>query len=834
MRAIDLIAKCVEETGYASAAIRRGYAFADVLEQNTSTRHADLAVFTQTPPSYRSAAFAAAEGKGRRPEDVVTEHRALGAPLMFVIDDNISLWQVHPDKPPRLIDTYSTDAIPALFDQHRSDWHPEAIRRAKSIGAVDQAIPIQLDFVDAGLLPAIEGEIHVKLDRLLAEALEAADAVMDGKQLDDRILFRTVFRLLAAKVLQDREHNFSADWDTSNLSSVLSGIEKYYNLGAVSLPPRGETKDAFVAAWEHLRTGINFSNISSDDLAFVYENTLVTPETRKHFGTHSTPRQVAEYIVRGLELWRHDPATLHVYEPFAGAGVFLVSALRHIKENLPSRWSERERHDFLLNHISGDEKDPFACEVATLSLILADYPNHNGWHIRETDLYTKNTLDERMRGKNVILCNPPFEAFLADERALYSLPDETYSKPMLALSKALDAKPLALGFVLPRPFILGNQYSKLRRRIEETFGEVEVVELPDRTFGASDIEAAAVIAREPRPENAAVPFYTHLTGTTVSGRERLDFLKMGRATDHRKVKRYVTDHASGNLWVPPLNDVWEYLSAYKKLDSIMRGSRGLEWTYSQSEAFSEEQQEGYKLGVYNRRNIAQFQTPPRVWLDYREENIRVGYGQEWDETKIIINSGRRGRGPWRMAASLDSAGLLYTQQFYGFWPLEKMDRASLLAITALLNGPVANAFIALHSPQKVIRKGAIYDIPVPPSLPYAAAPHIEEYLALCGNVELFTNNEERLEKLLTKIDAAVLDAYDLPPRLEAQLLSYFVGFKRPVKHRWTHWDEAFPGPGLRLSERLSGKFDDRGAWISEILKPLPDKEAALLREWGTW
>ena len=40
------------------------------------------------------------------------------------------------------------------------------------------------------------------------------------------------------------------------------------------------------------------------------------PEARKHFGTHSTPRQLAEYAVARLELHRHKPDELNIYEPF--------------------------------------------------------------------------------------------------------------------------------------------------------------------------------------------------------------------------------------------------------------------------------------------------------------------------------------------------------------------------------------------------------------------------------------------------------------------------------------------------------------------------------------
>src|SRR5262249_122781 len=142
----------------------------------------------------------------------------------------------------------------------------------------------------------------------------------------------------------------------------------------------------FESAWERLRDGINFRNISADDLAFVYENTLITTETRKSFGTHGTPRTVAEYVVSKLRLDCLEVDNLNIYEPFAGAGIFMVAALRQLRESLPRDWSDAQRHRYLVRHIRGDENDPFAKEVAVLSLILADYPNANGWQVEQVDL----------------------------------------------------------------------------------------------------------------------------------------------------------------------------------------------------------------------------------------------------------------------------------------------------------------------------------------------------------------------------------------------------------------------------------------------------------------
>lgn len=828
MNSLQSIESAAKAAGYRAEALVRDYAFADVLNPSAVTRKVPLAAFTHTPPSYRVAAFAVVERRGTDEHLLVNAHRALGAPLLFVIEGyDVAVWQVRSVAPPRVLERLTVAELPALFERNRELWSPDAIHRAKAIGAIEKGY--QLDFIDVGLLPVIEGEIHAKLDRLLVETLAAAATSPGARHLDPRLLFRVIFRLLAAKVLQDRGHPYAKKWNPGDLRSVLSGIESYYSLATMPIAIGRPTVSPFIIAWERLRQGINFSNISADDLAFVYENTLVTPQARKLFGTHSTPRQVVEYIVRRLELHRHQPDSLKVYEPFAGAGVFLVSALRHLRDLLPIGWTDQKRHSFLVRHLAGDEIDPFACEVATLSLILADYPNQNGWMIRETDLFEGNVLRERMSVHNVVLCNPPFEAFTAKERSRYRIASETYSKPIAVLNTALDAHPLALGFVLPRPFILEKQFAEQRRRIERLYGTVELVELPDRTFGASDIEASLLIATDPRPP---APPVISLRSTEIADRDRINFLKTGAITVRRQINRPLGESPSGKLWIPPLTALWEYLESYPPLGDRLRPSRGIEWTYNQSKAFSTERQPGFRKGLHSARGWKQFVIKHPIWLDYRDEYLRCGYDQEWDCPKVIANAGRLSRGPWRLGAVLDTSGLLFSQQFFGLWPTADLSERDLLGLSAVLNGPVANAFIAVHSPEKGIRASAVTQIPTPQSIPHEIADFVCRYTSLLSEHDLLRDDSERLTTLLMAIDAAVLAAYDLPPRLERDLLAYFRDAERPVAHLWTHWDIAEPIPGLRLAERVSKQFHPKGNWIGEVFRPLPEREAILLRELG--
>ena len=831
MNALDVIAEAARSTGYREEAIIRDFAFADVLDPRTPTRHVALAAFTRTPPSYRSAALAAVPAGTGQTATLVDTHRALGAPLLFVIDrERLSLWQVRGDEPRPLREHMPLDQVPALFAENRRAWHPDAIHRAKSIGAVDQSC--QLDFVDLGLLPAVEGQIHAKLDRLLVDMLKAAAAARaDQPPLEPRLLFHIVFRLLAAKVLHDRCHPCARFWNTDDLAVILRDIESYYSLPPILPATSQAILPALLAAWETLRGGINFSNISSDDLALVYENTLVSPDTRLQFGTHSTPRQLAEYAVARLGLHHHPRDELRIYEPFAGAGVFLISALRHLRDLLPTDWNDAKRHDFLVKHLSGDEIDAFACEVATLSLILADYPNCNGWRISQSDLFGNGNLNARLAASNIVLCNPPFQDFTDEERSKYRTSQTQYSKPVEVLDAALDARPRALAFVLPRAFILHRKFAKQRQRLEQQYRDLEIVELPDRIFPASRIESSLVVAKDPRQTDS--PPFTVLRSTVVSDADRAAFLNTGHVTTTRFVERAFPPSDQGNLWIPSLRRLWEYLGQSPCLGDFLTIHRGIEWQSGQQGAWAVERRPGYRRGLHTARHTRQYLMPPPVWLDCREDRLRgKAFNLPWAAPKLVANSARLSRGAWRIGAALDTVGLVCSQQYFCLWPRESVDTVSLQVFAALLNGPLASAFLAVHSPEKGMRISAVKRIPVPIAFPESLAGLVDEYVRYFRPEAFTADTHEQLNALLLEIDAAVLHAYDLPPRLEHELLSYFPAEGRPVAHHWQHWNQPDAITGLTLAERLSLRYE-HNASVGDIFAPLPSEEAAVLRTYWT-
>lgn len=831
MTALRELQRQIAKIGY--FAIERNYVFSDVFSAMNPNRVASIAAFTNTPTSYRNAALAVVEADGRSVAELTHDFRALGAPLLFVVTgDTVVVWQVTASGSQHEVAHASLDQLQAMFSEHASSWAPNSIHRAKSIGQFHS--PAQLDFVDLGLLPAIEGEVHAKLDVLLNQTLAEAIGLRNGRaryHIDQRLLFRTIFRLLAAKVLQDREHNLSKTWDENDINSVLKAISKYYTL--VDLPGEQNPLQSalFASSWDRLRNGINFRNISADALAFVYENTLITTETRKDFGTHGTPRAVAEYIVSRLKLSDYDPQNLRIYEPFAGAGIFMVAALSNLRERLPIDWSDAQRHQLLVKRIAGDEIDPFAKEVATLSLILADYPNANGWHVAETDLFLDDNLRDRMRGANVILCNPPFQDFTPAERERYpEIAARSVSKPIATLDFAIESRPDALGFVLPEPFIKGSKYRAQRAKIENSYRNIEIVALPDRMFKHAVIRTSLLIAQERRnPQQIAA---ISLRSTDVNVRDRDSFLRDGTVSATRFATRASPPHTD-QLWIGELAELWEWLRRYRTLESIASVHRGIEWrSGEQSAAVSFTPKRGYAPGISAANAVQTFAIPTPAYLDVRPQNLRGGaIDWPWPENKILTNAARLSRGPWCLAAAVDREKLIASQQLYGVWP--KVG-ANLEAIAAVLNGPLANAFVDIHSPPDRIRQSTMLAIPIPEIIPESIGELAKQYARVVSQgADLFSEKRaERADMLLNQIDALVLKAYDLPPRLERELLEFFRHAKRPARHEWKHWLPGDFEPFIPLHRFLSDEYKvATSGWVLDIFKPLPENEADAIREY---
>ena len=132
--------------------------------------------------------------------------------------------------------------------------------------------------------------------------------------------------------------------------------------------------------------GLGFAHLSLDVLAFVWENTLVSDAMRESQGIHATPPSVARLIARTL-IGDAPENRRFVVEPCCGSGTFLIAALQRIRELLPPDPDLRSRHRYFANTLKGFDTESFGLEVAQSCLTLADFPNQNGWYLKEEDVF---------------------------------------------------------------------------------------------------------------------------------------------------------------------------------------------------------------------------------------------------------------------------------------------------------------------------------------------------------------------------------------------------------------------------------------------------------------
>jgi hypothetical protein len=167
-----------------------------------------------------------------------------------------------------------------------------------------------------------------------------------------------------------------------------------------------------------------------------------------------------------------------------------------------------------------------------------------------------------------------------------------------------------------------------------------------------------------------------------------------------------------------------------------------------------------------------------------------------------MNAVRVSRGPWCIAAFSDETGLICSQDFHGLWPSGKWTTKSLAAV---LNAPVAAAFVAVRENKLHVRKLTLEALPLP-QLGTAEVEtlghYVDRYLRVVEKLPSvqkpgwFSSGDavpvsyslcEEAKQTLLQIDALVLKGYNLPPRLERQLLDFFRGAQRPVPFPFTEY-----------------------------------------------
>lgn len=780
---VDDIRKHLLREGYADSLLVDNFVF----ECDHRVR---LAAFAQEPVDARSACLAVVEGSGD-PTAAVLSCRGMGAPVVLICQaPSLQCWKQASDRPEKLGQFELTD-LAGLFQKY--DLSPEAVYRAKTRGRFD--FQYRLPFVDFTLMPLIESHIGAQLGNLVEHVvrqLRESLCPAIGKltpQIGQRLV-QSAFWLLAGKILHDKKVPSFKQLDLSNVTDVFSRVAAHYGASLRLQITKAEQR-AFERAAERVASLGHMGHVTTESLAYVYENALITKDTRTKLGTHSTPAYLVDYIVWQLASWIDDipVADRHVFEPACGHAAFMVSAMRLLRELLPEHL-QATRRQYLRHHLHGIEVDPFALEIARLSLTLADIPNPNGWDLVCRDMFAEDALEEGAKQSTIFLTNPPFEDFVESERRKYARQGinlRYLNKTAETLGRALPNLPTSavIGLVVPQSILYSKSVAELRAILAKHFELSEVCLFPDKVFKFSDAESAIILGRKLK----------HTMGRARAiryQRVRESDLERFRDTYAVSQKKHISPERFSqeqrwNMLLPDMEEVWDYLRESQTLSDIADVGEGLSYRKNVptgTPTWAKRRFPGAVKGFMRiGRDLLIHTHPHEMWMSVARDVLNPARrGADLGLPQVLTNRPRVSRGPWRIKAFIDRDGHAFTDNYNVVRP--KHPEITLECLWAILNSPLANAFTFAHATGRHNLPGTLKRLPLPDMSKMdlsGVVTMVNAYLSAAARAdEVFASGEAKHEArdILMEIDAAVLKGYKLPPRLEREVLDLFAAHQR--------------------------------------------------------
>jgi type I restriction-modification system DNA methylase subunit len=765
----------LRECGYRPELLRTDFSFGQ-------DQTAPLVAFAQAPADSRSACMAVlAASTG--PRAAVEACRPIGAPIVFVCFQDTLQWWKQGASAAELLETVPANDVERFFKSHIDNFSPEAVYRAKTWGRFQTSY--QLSFVDMGLMPLVEEEVGRSLGGLIERNVSGLKSRLGWDEITDdqgHWLLQTVFWLVSAKILQDKQVPSFENLDLNDIEEVFQRVGNHYG----SKPLVTGSKKKTEALCESANIINQFSSLvltTTESLAYVYENTLISKETRSALGTHSTPSFLVDYVVGNLAEWVEEiPVNdRSVFEPACGHAAFLVSAMRLLTELLPSdKQVPSRRGPYLRSRLHGTEIDPFALELARLSLTLTDIPNPDGWDLKVQDMFLEDRLAAQAKKSTILLANPPFDNFSPQEQSTYenrASKAHFVNKATEMLWRTIPQLPDGgvFGVVLPQTILHSDNAKELREFLVTECELREICLFPDKVFSFSDAESAILVGRRNKLGGKNQVRYHR-----IRERELPTFRSAFRVPTTRSVpqSRFSSD-ALTSLSLPELEEVWIACAGNPKLADVADLGQGLAYHGQHlprgGRTYSEERFPGSKAGfVLFERAIQLHELPQRYWMNLDPSVIhRARAGTTLETPQVLLNYARVSRGPWRLKALIDKTGHPVSSRFIAVRPTDSS--YSIETLWAILNSPVANAYAYSHLGKRDNIVGDIRNIPLPKRHALDGVNRAAKAYLAAASSEM---NPAKLDGLLLQVDVEVLKLYSLPLDLEQRVLGLFNDWKR--------------------------------------------------------
>ncbi|MCX6704590.1 MAG: N-6 DNA methylase [Candidatus Woesebacteria bacterium] len=779
--------------GYKNNLLKESYQYFD----GANDRTAEIVGFYQSIYNSSTACVAAIDKTKLHEKKLETElspYQLLGCPVLLVYDDSgLQFWKNSGIRV-ALLEQIESKKLSGFFSKYKDEFSPERIHRAKTFGRVKKNF--QLSFCDLGLMPIIEEKEGKYLSTLTEEIINSLKTSCKGIREGTNFakwIFQAAFWLVGAKILKDKQVERFKNLKISNVTDLVERVQRHYRSTEPLDISNTLKKAAFEKEAKRVENISSFSHLTTESLAYVYENALVSKNTRKVWATHATPSWLVNYIVWGelIDWIENIPQEQRVVlEPACGHAPFLTAAAKLLADPLLYKGDEKSRHDYLKRHLIGIDMDSFAEEIARLALTLADIPNPNGWNIQDSDIYKDDILKKAAQKATILFCNPPFENFTPKEKQIYGNAITTGNKAAEVLAKTLPHLPpnSVFGIILPQGFLYRKNLAELRRYILDNFELRTICNLPDNVFAKAGHLSTVLLGRKTKSKKKIN--YLNITKANLE-----NFKNTYQAADEELVNKDIFYEAeSCDLRIPELKEIWDYCREYPKFQEYAVIGRGIEYKdfdksvrkenfpgavkgYASFEAFTSGEKPK-KIDI----NITKL--PDYYWMSLNATEIRnTRYGAQCGISQIIASYIRSSRSVWRIEGLMDLAGDPVSNKLISIRPIPSKN-ISVYIIWALVNSPFTNAYMYCHCIRQNL-EGVLRDMPIPFDNQDLSKLEsmVKAYFTLSEQQINFTLRDEsklneKKKQCLLAIDAEVLRLYDLPPRLEKTLLDFFEGVPR--------------------------------------------------------
>lgn len=809
---------------------------------------APIVGFAQAPTDSRSACVVVTLA-GADPHIAAEGCRALGAPVVFVCAGDVLQWWKQGSKSPEFLESIPGPDINGFFHRRKDEFSPETVYRAKTWGRFKTEY--QLSFVDLGLMPLVEEEVGRSLANLIERNVSDLQTSLGRTSISaaaGQWLLQSIFWLVSGKILHDKQVGPFRDLELTDVEEVFARLGAHYGVAPLAIRNRREL-DGLNAAAQTINRYSSLALTTTESLAYVYENALISQKTRTELGTHSTPSFLVDYVVGNLSDWIAEIPVdeRSVFEPACGHAAFLVSAMRLLTELLPpDRAVPRKRGPYLRSRLHGSDIDSFALELARLSLTLTDIPNPDGWDLNAGDMFLGDGLSEQAKASTILLANPPFDNFSPKEQASYQKKNTELTFVNKSVEMLWRTLPnlrgsAVFGLVLPQSFLHGSNAKEARETLLSTFELREVCLFPDRVFSFSDAESVVLLGRRKIAGREQPVRYRR-----VRERQLSSFRSSYEASSTITVNQSsFQGDQDCSLRLADLYEIWSYCAAYPKLEDVCSAGQGFSFHGEDlpegSYTFSDKKFQGGQLGfVHFDPGLHLHELPKSYWLNLDSEVIqRPRSGTVSGTPQVLLNYAPAGRGPWRLKALLDPKGHPVSSRFIAVRPIA--GSYSILALWAILNSPVANAFVFSHLGKRDNVVGDVKQMPMPAKASFG---RVETLASRYLREASLNSGSAKLNSMLLDVDCEVLSLYSLPANLERLILERFTGWERvgvPFNQTFylpdgfradvsladfrkieDSWPRTNRERGLLIDQQIAGKLDNSQRARLELLQQYAD------------